>query len=54
MGKELKVKGKNLFMPVRIALTGKMSGVELPILVKLLGKERVLKRVENSLKQVNL
>ncbi len=54
IGKELKVKGKNLFMPVRIALTGKMSGVELPILVKLLGKERVLKRVENSLKQVNL
>jgi glutamyl-tRNA synthetase len=52
VGKELGVKGKNLFMPIRVALTGKMSGVELPVLVELLGKERALKRVENSLKQL--
>ncbi len=52
VGKELKAKGKNLFMPIRIALTGKMSGVELPILAELLGKERVLKRIENSLSQL--
>ncbi len=52
VGKELKTKGKNLFMPIRIALTGKMSGVELPILAELLGKERVLKRIENSLSQL--
>jgi glutamyl-tRNA synthetase len=52
VGKELGVKGKNLFMPIRIALTGKMSGVELPVLVELLGRERSLKRVENSLKQL--
>ncbi|TCK06564.1 glutamate--tRNA ligase [Phorcysia thermohydrogeniphila] len=53
VGKELKAKGKNLFMPIRIALTGKMSGVELPILVELLGKERTLKRTENTLKQLS-
>ena len=53
VGKELKAKGKNLFMPVRIGLTGKMKGVELDILVSLLGKERVLGRIENSLKQLN-
>ncbi len=52
VGKEVGVKGKNLFMPIRIGLTGKMSGPELPILAELLGKERVLKRLENSLKQL--
>jgi len=52
VGKELGVKGKNLFMPVRIGLTGKMSGVELPVLAELLGKERVLRRLENSLQRL--
>ncbi|WP_163327785.1 glutamate--tRNA ligase [Desulfurobacterium thermolithotrophum] len=52
VGKELKAKGKNLFMPVRIALTGKMKGVELDILISLLGKERALKRIKNSLSQL--
>ncbi|ADU96474.1 glutamate--tRNA ligase [Thermovibrio ammonificans] len=52
IGKELGVKGKNLFMPVRIGLTGRTSGVELPVLVELLGKERVLRRLENSLSQL--
>ena len=52
VGKELGVKGKNLFMPIRIGLTGKMSGVELPVLAELLGKERVLRRLEHSLSQL--
>ncbi|WP_456342464.1 glutamate--tRNA ligase [Thermovibrio sp.] len=52
VGKELGVKGKNLFMPIRIGLTGKMSGVELPVLAELLGKERVLRRLENSLSKL--
>ncbi len=52
VGKEVGVKGKNLFMPIRIGLTGKMSGPELPILAELLGKERILKRVDNTLKQI--
>ena len=39
-------------MPVRIGLTGRMKGVELDILVSLLGKERVLKRLENNLKRL--
>ena len=53
VGKEVGVKGKNLFMPIRIGLTGKMSGPELHILVELLGKERVLKRLENALNQLD-
>ncbi|WP_456397444.1 glutamate--tRNA ligase [Desulfurobacterium sp.] len=51
-GKELKTKGKNLFMPIRIALTGKMKGVELDILVSLLGKERVLKRLHHAISEI--
>ncbi len=52
VGKKLGVKGKNLFMPIRIGLTGRMSGVELPVLVELLGKERVLRRLKNSLSKI--
>ncbi len=44
--KELKVKGKNLFMPIRVALTGKTSGVDMALLIEALGKNRVLKRLE--------
>ncbi|RUM89022.1 MAG: glutamate--tRNA ligase [Thermovibrio sp.] len=54
LGKELGVKGKNLFMPLRIALTGKMSGPEVPVLAELLGKRRVLKRVRNTLVKIYL
>jgi glutamyl-tRNA synthetase len=52
IGKELKLKGKELFMPVRIALTGKTEGVDINLLVPLLGRERVLKRLTLTLKQV--
>jgi len=52
VGKELKVKGKNLFMPVRVGLTGRTKGVELDILVSLLGKDRVIKRLENSIEKL--
>lgn len=42
-------KGKDLFMPIRIALTGMEHGPELPVLLPLLGpekvKERLLKKV---------
>lgn len=39
------VKGKNLYMPIRLLLTGQMHGVEIVNIIKLLGKEEVLKRV---------
>jgi len=48
--KELKVKGKGLFMPIRVALTGKTSGVDISLLVEVIGKDRVLKRLEKALK----
>ena len=39
------VKGKNLYMPIRLLLTGQMHGAEIVNIIKLLGKEEVLKRV---------
>ena len=35
-------KGKNLFMPIRVAVTGEQHGPELPKAIELLGKETVL------------
>ncbi|WP_276358174.1 glutamate--tRNA ligase [Cohnella caldifontis] len=46
---ETGVKGKGLFMPIRVALTGQMHGPDLNGTVWLLGRERVLKRLEGAL-----
>lgn len=43
--KETGIKGKNLFMPIRIATTGEMHGPELPQAIEVLGKDIVLKRL---------
>lgn len=47
--KELGLGGKKVFMPLRVAVTGKTHGSELYSLIPILGKERVIKRVENML-----
>ncbi len=39
-------KGKRLFMPIRAAITGEVSGPELNEAISLLGKEKVLPRLE--------
>ncbi|MDN4493060.1 glutamate--tRNA ligase [Ureibacillus aquaedulcis] len=39
------LKGKALFMPIRILLTGQTHGPELPLVMKLLGKELLVKRL---------
>ena len=38
-------KGKQLFMPLRLALTGRSDGPELPKVFALLGRERAQKRL---------
>ncbi len=43
------VKGKKLYMPIRIALSGKQKGPEMRHLFVLLGKERCQKRFKNIL-----
>ncbi len=47
--KKVKIKGKDFFLPLRIALTGKEHGPELKRVVLLLGKNNCLKRVERAL-----
>ncbi len=41
-------KGKQLFMPLRLALTARTDGPELPVLFALLGREKVLKRLQGQ------
>jgi nondiscriminating glutamyl-tRNA synthetase len=47
--KETGHKGKKLFMPVRIAVTGQMHGPDLQKTIILLGKDVVIKRLEQLL-----
>jgi glutamyl-tRNA synthetase len=42
----IKVKGKHLFMPLRVAVLGKPHGAELKQIVPLLGKDQLLYRVK--------
>lgn len=43
------VKGKHLFMPIRVAVIGQPHGTELKVLVPLLDKTSLIKRVEQCL-----
>ena len=47
--KHLKLKGKALFLPLRLAVTGLEAGPELPLLIGLMGKKRLDKRFQNIL-----
>ncbi len=47
---KVKAKGKNLFMPIRIALTGKEHGPELKRIFPIFGTEGVQRRLERALK----
>ena len=50
--KDTGVKGKNLFMPIRIASTGSMHGPELNTSLELLGCDRVVARVKAALELI--
>ena len=49
VSKELQLGGKKVFMPIRVALTGKMHGPELIALIPLLGVSRTIARIRQSL-----
>lgn len=49
--KEQNIKGKNLYMPIRLALTGKTSGPDLFYLLNSLGKEKSLKRIKSAVEK---
>ena len=50
--KETGIKGKNLFMPIRIAVSGEMHGPELPDTIYLLGREKSIQHIENMLEKI--
>ncbi len=45
--KETGIKGKNLYMPIRVALTGRMHGPEIYDIISILGRDRIIKRLNN-------
>ncbi len=49
-GKATQMKGKMLFMPIRIAVSGSMHGPDLPQMMHLMGKELVTNRIQTTLK----
>jgi nondiscriminating glutamyl-tRNA synthetase len=50
--KEFKLGGNKVYMPVRVALSGQVHGPDLIRLIVLLGRDRVLSRLENTLKAI--
>src|SRR5690606_29202544 len=51
---ETGAKGKMLFMPMRIAVSGRMHGPELNRIIPLLGKEGALRNVAHVKQQLGL
>lgn len=45
--KETGHKGKKLFMPIRVAVTGQTHGPELPQAIELIGRETAVKRLKS-------
>ena len=50
--KETGVKGKNLFMPIRVATTGQKHGPQLGDAIELLGKEKILSHLDDALELI--
>ena len=46
MQNKVGVKGKDLYMPIRLKLTGVTHGIELINIVNILGKEEVISRLK--------
>lgn len=49
LGDKYGLKGRSLFRPIRLATTGSEHGIELPLLLRLLGPQRVARRITTSL-----
>ncbi|HTR96631.1 MAG TPA: glutamate--tRNA ligase [Candidatus Acidoferrales bacterium] len=50
-GSRLGRRGRELFMPVRAALSGRTHGPELPLLAELLGRERCVQRLREAVRR---
>ena len=47
-GKELGLKGKDLYWPIRVALSGSNRGPDLGLIISLLGKEKIKSRLDKT------
>lgn len=52
--KELKLGGKKVFMPIRVALTGKTKGAELYDIISILGADGVKAKIDSCKNQLNI
>lgn len=52
--KATKIKGRKLFMPIRIATTREMHGPELAPAIELLGREKALRHLDQTLAEMNM
>ncbi len=50
--KVLKIKGKFLYMPIRVSITGKTHGPELPKVISILGLKNCIQRVNQTLEYI--
>ncbi len=50
IGEETGTKGKDLFMPIRASITGQLSGPELDQVTRVMGQDRVIKRLKEAAK----
>lgn len=51
-GKDAAAKGKMLFMPIRIATTYQMHGPELPNTLEILGKDKIIEHLEDTIAKI--
>jgi glutamyl-tRNA synthetase len=51
VGSRLNVKGKKLYQPIRVAVTGRTTGPELEKVFPVLGRDSLLKRIDQVLKR---
>ncbi len=51
--KDTGIKGRQLWMPIRIAVTHEMHGPELPESVELVGREKAIQHIKQTLNQIN-
>jgi nondiscriminating glutamyl-tRNA synthetase len=52
LGKDLGLKGKDIFMPLRVSVTGQLHGPDLDRICALLGPDNILARLEQTEKYV--
>ncbi len=51
--KDTGIKGRKLWMPIRIAVTHEMEGPELPESIELIGRDKTLQHLQQTLDQIN-